>query len=502
MTAPHRIGKHTLVWLDGDGRWARGTSAVVHDGDEGLLVNARRDRPHTEQLLEAARAALPDVHIGHLVVTDAATHRHGGHAALAGAEVHVSTRVAAEIAAGPGPVTAEPNSLLDTYLRRALAGFEPPAPVFAPGTTFDGCTTVKLGTVPVELIDLGPAQSSADTAVWLPDDETLITGDLLSPGTHPAQWSGSTERWHAVCADLASMRPANVVPGRGPLTGVAGILEFRNYLEHLLVETRRRFDRGMPIEETAVDLPLRHWADWGCRENLAITVAHLYHEFGGDPTPPAAALTLAAEIAGGLRRPPRVRPYAPVDRDPVTDERLALTEGASAIWDEHRAQTPNILLALVRHPHLYEQTVPIARGVVTGVLPARDREIVILRGAWNCTAPYQWNHHLPIAASAGLSAAEIDALSHPVGAGTWSPREQVLITALDELHEWSTVTDETWRALAAHYSPVELIELVTLCGEYRKISFQVNAWRMPLEPWAGPYRLPSGWPGDRPGRSG
>ncbi|MFI6095061.1 carboxymuconolactone decarboxylase family protein [Lentzea sp. NPDC051213] len=356
-------------------------------------------------------------------------------------------------------------------------------------------------TVPVELIDLGPAHSAGDTAVWLPGDETLITGDLLCPGTHPAQWSGSTARWHAVCAELASMRPAAVVPGRGPVTTVAGIIDFRDYLEHLLVETRRRFDRGLPVEETAVDLPLRRWADWACPENLAITVAHLYHEFGGDPTPRPAALTLAAEVAEGLRRAPRLRPYAPADRDPVTDERLSLTEGASAIWDEHRAQTPNILLTLVRHPHLYEQTVPIARGVVTGVLTERDREIVILRGAWNCVAPYQWNHHLPIAAAAGLSAAEIDALSHPVGADTWSPREQALITALDELHERCTITDDTWRDLAAHYSPVELIELVTLCGEYRKISFQVNAWGVPLEPWAGPFRLPSGWPDHRSRRS-
>ncbi|WP_394617121.1 carboxymuconolactone decarboxylase family protein [Lentzea sp. JNUCC 0626] len=494
MTALHRIGKHTLVSLDGDGRWARGSSAVVHDGDEGLLVNARRDRAHTEQLLDAVRSALPHVHIGHLVVTDAAVHRHGGHAAVAGAEAHVSTRVAAEIAADPGPVTAEPNSLLDNHLRRTLAGFDLSEPGFAPSTPFESCTTVKLGTVPVELIDLGPAHSAGDTVVWLPDDETLITGDLLCPGTHPAQWSGSTARWHAVCAELASMRPAVVVPGRGPVTTVAGILDFRNYLEHLLVETRRRFDRGMPVEETAVDLPMWRWADWACPEHLAITVAHLYQEFGGAPTPRSSALTLAAEIAEGMRRPPRLRPYAPADRDPVTDERLALTEGASAIWDEHRAQTPNILLTLVRHPHLYEQTVPIARGVVTGVLPARDREIVILRGAWNCVAAYQWNHHLPIAAAAGLSATEIDALSHPVGAGRWSPREQLLITALDELHAQSTICDATWRDLAAHYSPVELIELVTLCGEYRKISFQINAWRVSQEPWAGPIRLPSGWP--------
>ncbi|MFD4668872.1 carboxymuconolactone decarboxylase family protein [Lentzea sp. NPDC058450] len=497
MTTPHRIGKHVLVWLDGDGRWARGTSTVVHNGDEGLLVNARRDRAHTRHLLDATRAVLPDVHIGHLVVTDADTHRHGGHAALTGAEVHVSARTAAEIAADPGEVTAEPNTPLDHHLRRALAGFDLPEPGFAPGTTFEGGATVKLGTVPVELIDLGPAHSEGDTAVWLPDDETLITGDLLCPGTHPAQWSGSAARWHAVCAELAAMRPAVVVPGRGPMTTAVGIIDFRNYLEHLMVETRRRYDRGMPVEETAVDLPLRHWADWSCRENLAITVAHLYHEFGGTPTPRKAALTLAAEIAEGLRRTPRLRPIAPADRDPVTDERLALTEGASAIWDEHRAQSPNILLTLVRHPYLYEQTVPIARGVVTGVLPARDREIVILRGAWNCTALYQWNHHLPIAAAAGLSATEIDALSHPVDAHPWSPREQVLITALDELHDRCTITDHTWRGLAGHYAQVELIELVTLCGEYRKISFQVNAWGVPLEPWAGPFRLPSGWP-DQP----
>ena len=58
----------------------------------------------------------------------------------------------------------------------------------------------------------------------------------------------------------------------------------------------------------------------------------------------------------------------------------------------------------------------------------------------------------------------------------------------------STVTDETWALLEGHYGQKELIELVTLVGEYHKISFQLNAWRVPVERWTGPIRLPSGWP--------
>ena len=137
---------------------------------------------------------------------------------------------------------------------------------------------------------------------------------------------------------------------------------------------------------------------------------------------------------------------------------------------------------------------PLARGIVTGLLPDREREMAILRAAWACGTVYQWSHHRSMAPAAGLTEDEIDLLSKPVEDGAWTPREAAVLSLVDELHANARPSDQCWSALAAHFSEAQLIELVTLIGFYHAVSFQLNSWRTPVEAWVGPIRLPSGWP--------
>lgn len=497
-----QVSAHAWAWLDDSGRWGQGNCGLVAQGSGGLLVNTRHDRKQTDSMLATIGMALPDVRVDHVVVTDASPYRRGGLGALEGVEPIVAHGAAAEM---PGRISAAetaalvgstpPALPLGRYLRETLGDVD-----FAeiadgcPAGSFGGRTTLQLGSEQVELIELGPAHTESDTVVWLPGDSVLFTGDLLSPGVHPAVWSGSVTGWHAACARLAALRPLAVVPGHGPVTDILGIIDFRDYLRHLHEEVRRRFDQGMPVEEAVVDIPLGHWEAWSHRENLAVTVATLYRQLG-DKTPRSYAdsMTLAAEVAAGLRRRPRIAPLPPAEQRGETAKALGLAAGDAAIFDFHRTDLPNIHTTLVRHVRLYEQTVPIARGVVSGLLGGRDREMTILRSAWRCSAAYQWSHHRHMALSVGLTEAEIDLLSHDLADGTWSRHETALLNAVDELHADSVIGDETWSVLEESFGERELIELVTLVGEYHKVSFQLNSWRVPLEGWAGPYQLPSGW---------
>ncbi|MFF5112046.1 carboxymuconolactone decarboxylase family protein [Streptosporangium sp. NPDC000509] len=391
-------------------------------------------------------------------------------------------------------VEVERGSPLDAYLGRSQRTHGIAIRRLTPDQTFKGETALKLGHTPVEVHDIGRAYSTADTIVWLPDEAVLITGAAVVNGVHPASWSGSIEQWRAACVELAALRPTVVVPGYGPVTDITGIIDLRDYLEHLHSEAEVRYRKGMPVEEAAAELPLGRWDQWACRENLAITLASVYDSLGdsSDRTV-TGVLTTAAEIAEGIRRQPRIAPVAPGERDQETLEALSLTKGENSIFELHSANTPNILTTLVRHTKLYTETVPIARGVITGVLPPRHREMAILRGAWACSAIYQWNHHHHVALSVGLTQEEIDLISRDISLGPWTRHERAVLTAVDELHTESLLSDHTWATLSETYGERELIELVTLIGEYHKISFQLNSWGVSLEPWMGPYRIPSGW---------
>ena len=69
----------------------------------------------------------------------------------------------------------------------------------------------------------------------------------------------------------------------------------------------------------------------------------------------------------------------------------------------------------------------------------------------------------------------------------WSPREQLILRLVDQLHDTSTIDDTLWAQLAADFSDEQLLELLMLTGFYHMVSFVVNATRLPLEPYAVPF---------------
>jgi hypothetical protein len=70
----------------------------------------------------------------------------------------------------------------------------------------------------------------------------------------------------------------------------------------------------------------------------------------------------------------------------------------------------------------------------------------------------------------------------------WSdPTERLLLQAVDQLHDTSTVDNTTWSALSTSFGPEELLDIVLLAGWYHAISYAANATQVDLEPWAARF---------------
>src|SRR3954463_2049506 len=110
---------------------------------------------------------------------------------------------------------------------------------------------------------------------------------------------------------------------------------------------------------------------------------------------------------------PRIPPQNPDERNEQQRELLStvgiLTRPATNIFD-----------TLVRHPGLFRKWLPFGGKLLAGKLPARDRELLILRTAWHCRAAYEWGQHVAIATSAGVTDDEIARLPAGPGAEGWS----------------------------------------------------------------------------------
>lgn len=119
-----------------------------------------------------------------------------------------------------------------------------------------------------------------------------------------------------------------------------------------------------------------------------------------------------------------------------------------------------------------------------GSVSVRDRELVILRTTALCGAEYEWGVHAAFfARAAGLSPAEL-AATVSGDLEPFAPAERALLQAIEALHASATIPDDLWVALATDRSPAQLIELVTLAGQYHTISFLTNALGLALEPAA------------------
>src|SRR5207245_2181605 len=82
---------------------------------------------------------------------------------------------------------------------------------------------------------------------------------------------------------------------------------------------------------------------------------------------------------------------------------------------------------------LVRRWLPFGTMMLTGELPARDRELLILRTAWNCRSAYEWGQHVRIGLAAGVTQDEIDRVPPGPGAPGWSPLDAALLGAADEL---------------------------------------------------------------------
>jgi len=142
----------------------------------------------------------------------------------------------------------------------------------------------------------------------------------------------------------------------------------------------------------------------------------------------------------------------------------------------------NIFTTLVRHRRLFRRWSAFGGVLLTGSLPARDRELLILRTGWLCQAPYEWGQHVRMAQAAGLSDDEIQRVVERAGAPGWSDQESTLLRAADELHEDACISDATWAALASTYTVEQLIEVPMLVGQYHLVSFTLNSLGVQREP--------------------
>ncbi|MGW2305577.1 MBL fold metallo-hydrolase [Streptomyces sp. NPDC001809] len=287
------VAEGVHAYIQPDGGWCLNNAGLILDSGDAALVDTAATESRTRLLRDAVLGASG----GTAPRTLVNTHFHGDHtfgnylfpeAVVIG---HERTR----------------SEMRETGLH--LTGLWPDVcwgdvELALPQVTFDRSLTVHVGGLRAELLHLGPAHTSNDVVVWVPERGVLFTGDIVMAGVTPFCPMGSVAGSLDVLARLRALGARTVVPGHGPVSGpeVLGVTE--EYLRWLQRLAREGVAAGVSPLEAARSTELGPYAEFLDSERLVPNLHRAYaEEQGAEPGAPMDIGPLFGEMIefhGGL----------------------------------------------------------------------------------------------------------------------------------------------------------------------------------------------------------
>jgi glyoxylase-like metal-dependent hydrolase (beta-lactamase superfamily II) len=163
-----------------------------------------------------------------------------------------------------------------------------------PTMTFTGKMTLWLGKLEVQLIQLGRGHTKGDTVVWLPQERTLLSGDLVEFGATPYAGDAYFKDWPQTLDNIAALKPAALVPGRGaalttPAEVAEGLTGTRNFISDVYASVQEGVKAGRDLNTVYKDTYAKlkpKYSQWVIFDHcMPFDVSRAYDEASGHADP-------------------------------------------------------------------------------------------------------------------------------------------------------------------------------------------------------------------------
>jgi 4-carboxymuconolactone decarboxylase len=172
----------------------------------------------------------------------------------------------------------------------------------------------------------------------------------------------------------------------------------------------------------------------------------------------------------------RVRPLPADEWDEAVRKSLSVMMSPERCNPEDAG---HLMATLARHPDLARAFLRFSAHLLFGsTLPARIRELAILRVAHRRGCAYEWAHHVEMAREAGLADADIAAAQTGEGRDEF---DRAVLNAVDELDEKSNLSDQTWAALCARLDERQRMDLIFTIGGYTALAMAINTFGVEVD---------------------
>lgn len=185
-------------------------SGVIIGDDSVMIVEAQATPKLAQKVIDCVRT-VTDKPISHVVLTHYHAVRVLGASAFGAHQVIMSD-------AARSMVLERGQEDWDSEFQRfprLFEGHESIPGLTWPTTTFNDSMTVFLGNRRVEIKHIGRAHTAGDSVVWVPDQRTMFTGDIVEYHSACYCGDGYYTEWGATLDAVKAYDPQNIAPGRG-----------------------------------------------------------------------------------------------------------------------------------------------------------------------------------------------------------------------------------------------------------------------------------------------
>ena len=131
----------------------------------------------------------------------------------------------------------------------------------APNDLFTDRHEMRIGGKTIRSYYLGRGHTGGDLVVLFVEDRVLHTGDLFFHRRYPGidlEAGGSVQEWAETLERVLALGFDKVIPGHGPVTDRAGVLEFQRFIAEVAEFARVSAAAGKSLEETQAAAKLEH----------------------------------------------------------------------------------------------------------------------------------------------------------------------------------------------------------------------------------------------------
>jgi glyoxylase-like metal-dependent hydrolase (beta-lactamase superfamily II) len=159
-----------------------------------------------------------------------------------------------------------------------------------PTITFSDRMTLWMGKLQVDISHAGRGHTKGDTIVWLPEERTLFSGDLVEYGATPYAGDAHYKDWPQTLQKLRDLRALALVPGRGDALvgeeaveeGIAGTQAFLGELYKAVSASAAAGDSLKGAYDKAMAALQPRYGSWAIFEHcMPFDVSRAYDEAKG-----------------------------------------------------------------------------------------------------------------------------------------------------------------------------------------------------------------------------